>query len=275
MRSKRVEFEGAIYHVMQRGNNKESIFQSDKDKYFFLNQLDVSKKKFNFLLFGYVLMDNHYHLLIQVNKFPLSKVMQRQNSIYSRYYNRTQERSGHLFGLRYKASLVLDDSYLFAVLRYIHWNPIRAGLSKNVFDYKWCSDSYYRNGRNGLVDVDFLFSIISQKREYALEEYVRLMQVDGQQQNKDFRFISEEIDFNYAKVRAGALIDRSLTLDEILIETGVNETQFKDIKAGSRKRDLIPYKRLYVELASEEGYKLKEIAESIGVTVSAASKLAK
>ena len=129
MERRRIEYPGAFYHAIQRGNNRENIFLSDTDKSSYLNHLIELKKKFDFILLGYVLMDNHYHLLLQTGDDPLHKIIFRQNMYYSRYFNKTHNRSGHLYGDRYKASLVQDERYAFAVLRYIHWNPVKAGIT--------------------------------------------------------------------------------------------------------------------------------------------------
>jgi len=100
---RRVEYPGAFYHVIQRGNNRENIFLNDTDKSLYLNHLVELKKKFDFILLGYVLMDNHYHLLLQTGEDPLHKIIFRQNMYYSRYFNKEHNRSGHLYGDRYKA----------------------------------------------------------------------------------------------------------------------------------------------------------------------------
>ncbi len=144
MRRHRIEYDGAVYHVIQRSSNREMIFGKVSDKECFIDLLAGYKKKLGFRLFGYVLMDNHYHLLLQTGAIPLSKIMQRINFRYSKFFNQKYNRHGHVFGGRYKAGLVQDESYLFAILRYIHQNPVQAGICKQVNDYKWSSDPAYR-----------------------------------------------------------------------------------------------------------------------------------
>ena len=269
MRSRRIEFTGAVYHAIQRGNNKELIFRSNSDRQFFLAELVNSKKQFGFKLFGYVLLDNHYHLLLQVGDMPLSKIMQRQNSLYSRYYNRTYERTGHLFGIRYKASIIHDEKYLFTVLRYIHWNPIRAGLVSSVSDYKWSSDSYYRKGKAGLVDTDFILNSISTNRKYAIKEYLRLIQ-DENAVGYDSIDYSGDDTFDDSIKRSAELAGiKSVSLDDILISTGVSSLEFDLIKKGSRKRNLKSFKVAYVQEAIKQGYNTFEIASNVKLTPSA------
>jgi len=269
LREKRIEFEGAIYHVMQRGNNKEKIFQSDADKKFFTAELANSKKKYGFKLFGFVLLDNHYHLLLQTGTIPLSKIMQRQNSLYSRYYNRVHERIDHLFGLRYKSIIVENEKYLFTVLRYLHWNPVRAGMANDVSDYKWSSDVFYRQGRRGLVDTSFIYNIISDNRSIAIKEYVRLVQKDSVLKNEHKYIIGED----FFKDLLGEASQEKKILDSIIFDLGLNEEQIKSIKGGSRSRKLKPYKEAFIKEALSQGYTIKEIGEFLSVSDKAVYKI--
>ncbi|MGM0652459.1 MAG: REP-associated tyrosine transposase [Bacillota bacterium] len=269
MRQKRVEFDGAVYHVMQRGNNKEKIFQNEADKRFFVAELANSKKMYGFKLLGFVLLDNHYHLLIQTGVAPLSKIMQRQNSLYSRYYNRVHERTDHLFGLRYKSIIIEDDRYLFAVLRYLHWNPIKAGIVKEIKDYKWSSDTFYRQGRSGLVDTEFIYNIISDSHQIAIKEYLRLIQ-DCKAQEKYQEIIIED---SSIKDLFDTVIQKKKTMDSILFELGLDDDELDLIKMGSRLRKLKPYKEDFVKKALLQGYTIKEIAEYINISDKAVYKL--
>ena len=268
MRQKRIEYSGAIYHVMQRGNNKEKIFQNDSDKQFFIAELANSKKMYGFELYGYVLLDNHYHLLLEVGEIPLSKIMQRLNSLYSRYYNRVHERIDHLFGLRYKAIIIQEEKYLFAALRYLHWNPIRAGLVKEVADYMWSSDHFYRHNKSGLVNIDYIYDSISTNRRYAANEYMRLIRdqdvMEYEQVNTIFG--SDEKGLLDKKGRENAL-------DDILRGTGLSDEEFSLVKSGARIRSLKLYKKAYVKKAHSQGYTLKEIAANIKISTAAAHKL--
>jgi putative transposase len=143
-RKSRVEFKGAIYHVIKRGNNRDYIFDQRKDKESLLKYIEYAKEDGGFNLMGYVIMDNHYHLIIQTDDKPLNKIMQTINNRYSKVYNKRHDRTDHVFGARYKGILVMDDKYLFSLLRYIHHNPVRAKICQEVAQYKWSSDYYYR-----------------------------------------------------------------------------------------------------------------------------------
>jgi putative transposase len=266
---KRIEYPGAFYHVVQRGNNRDNIFLKDADKQRYLSKLIGLKKIYDFNLLGFALMDNHYHLLLQTGEDPLSKVIYRQNMLYSRYFNRTHNRSGHIYGARYKASLVLDESYLFAVLRYIHWNPLKAGLCSDPKDYPWSSDAYYRQNRSDVVDIDYILKILNPNRENAIRDYIRMMKVEDSVQFESFKIIGDET-FNDA-INKNSRQEKELRsdLDQILKSTGVSDSDFELIKAGSRKRNLVPYKTAYINEAVAQGYSYREIGSNINISDSA------
>lgn len=261
-RMPRVEFPGAVYHVIHRGNNKERIFHESIDKGYFLKLLRTYKENMDFELFGYVLMDNHYHLLVRTWERPLQDIMHRLNSTYSKYFNWKYERTGHVFQGRYKGILVLSDAYLFAVLRYIHQNPVRAGICDSVEDYQWSSDAYYRGVKKGFVDVDFILGMINDSRKTAVNEYRLLVE---ELEKEDYEKPSA---IGKASIRLGndgIEISARKTLDEILHEVVPDETVYLLIKSGSRCRYLTPYKMAFIEKGLAEGYSKTEVGRCIGI----------
>ena len=124
-RSIRIEYPGAWHHVTCRGNERKTIFRDDRDRYAFLDVLATSLKTFNVSLHGYVLMENHFHLILETHEANLGKLMQRFNTAYTVYYNRRHSRDGHLYQGRYKAILIDADEYLMEPSRYVHLNPVR------------------------------------------------------------------------------------------------------------------------------------------------------
>ena len=126
-RSPRIEFAGAIYHVMNRGNHLEKIFSDDVDRTIFLKMLEETCKASGWWVHSFVLMNNHYHLLIETSRPTLVKGMQYLNSTYTRRYNARHKTFGHLFQGRYKALLVDGEAkgYFLTVSDYIHMNPVR------------------------------------------------------------------------------------------------------------------------------------------------------
>lgn len=142
-RKPRIEFPGAFYHVIARGNNRQTVFEDKKDFEEFLQSLAGARERFPYTLYAYVLMTNHFHLLIETQQFPLSRIMGSVLTRYSRSFNRRHKRIGHLFAARYKAILCQKDAYLLELVRYIHLNPVRAHMVKSPADWPWSSHRTY------------------------------------------------------------------------------------------------------------------------------------
>lgn len=155
-RRPRIAFENAFFHVFNRGLNKQEIFIDPSDYRKFLERLEKLKTTNNFdhAIYAYVLMPNHFHLLIQTKKTPISKIMTSLLTSYSMYFNRKYKREGTLFQNRFKSKLCDKDSYFLGASRYIHLNPIEAGLSLTLGDYPWSSyQELFGNSDNKIVDA--------------------------------------------------------------------------------------------------------------------------
>lgn len=139
----RIEYPGAWYHVMNRGRRSEEIFFDKEDYVAFCELLKESIEIWNIRVSAYCLMTNHYHLLIQTPEGNLSRCMRHINGVYTQRFNKRHHVDGSLFRGRYKAMLVEDSPYLLQLVKYIHRNPLRAGLVKNVDEYKWSSHKGY------------------------------------------------------------------------------------------------------------------------------------
>jgi len=144
----RLSFNNAVYHITARGNRKEKIFYSNDDKRIFLQKMDQTFLKYSFLCYAYCLMDNHYHLFIKTSLGNISQGMHYLNASYANYFTAKYKTNGPLFQGRYKSllfqgrykSLLVDeDNYALALSAYIHLNPIRAGIAKNLDEYTWSS----------------------------------------------------------------------------------------------------------------------------------------
>jgi REP element-mobilizing transposase RayT len=157
-RKPRVEFDGALYHVIVRGNQQQAIFQDNKDRATYLERLEHYRKRYGFVLYAYVLMSNHVHLLVETHQTALSKIMQGLQSSYTQYYNRRHRKIGHLFQGRYKAILCDRDAYLLELVRYLHLNPARLRQKISPWRYPWSSHRAYlgeeeSRGQRGLYGV--------------------------------------------------------------------------------------------------------------------------
>ena len=172
----RLEFPGALYHVIARGNERKSIYRDDADRQRYLDRLAFYREKFSFQLLAYCLMDNHVHLVIETGQAPLSRIMAGLQSSYTQYFNWRHTRVGHLFQGRYKALLVDEDPYGLALIRYVHENPVRAKVVERAEEYAWSSDRYYRRGKGPeWLDLDRVLRMLGNRRSAAVREYRRLM----------------------------------------------------------------------------------------------------
>lgn len=135
----RLEHSGAIWHVTSRGNEKRDVFRDDEDRLGFLDVLGRTVELFGWRLHAYVLMGNHYHLLVETPVPTLSRGMRQLNGVYTQRFNRRHGRTGHLFQGRFKAILVERDTHLLALARYVVQNPVAAGLARAAADFRWSS----------------------------------------------------------------------------------------------------------------------------------------
>src|SRR4030043_1042166 len=131
-RKPRIEFHGAFYHVLARGNQRQDILKKPTEYHKYLQILSSYKNRYGYLLYAYILMKNHVHLLIETRERPLSKILQGINQRYTMYFNRKYRTVGHLFQGRCKVILCDRDAYLLALTKYIHNNPIRAKITKTL-----------------------------------------------------------------------------------------------------------------------------------------------
>jgi REP element-mobilizing transposase RayT len=158
----RIEYAGAFYHVTGRGNDRKKIFLSVQDYDKFLSYLSEACRKYGVVLHAYVLMGNHYHLLVETPGANLSVFMHSINGVYTTYFNIKRNRSGHLFQGRYKAFLVEKDSYLLELSRYIHLNPINALVVEKPEAYAFSSYRSYISAKNeSIIFRDLIRSMIS------------------------------------------------------------------------------------------------------------------
>jgi REP element-mobilizing transposase RayT len=272
-RKPRFEYPGGVYHLIQRGNNRGYIFENNEDKKFLMSLLEEYSQKMGFDIYGYVIMSNHYHLIIKLSDVPLKDIMHRINNKFSRTFNIKYKRTGHVFENRYKGILVIDDKYLLSLLRYVHQNPVIAGMCESVNDYPWSSDGLYRyNIQDGIVDIDFILNIFSQNRSAAIKAYIDFMDenkkedIDVFEKTDVIGRVSTRIIDEYIKP------DRK-TLEQILQDVTNNEKIYNEIKSGSRKRYLTSYKREFIDAALKSNYTMKEIGKSISISDVAVFKL--
>ncbi len=183
-RRQRIHYPGALYHVMLRGNAKQSIFEDQDDISRFEYILDQSAEKCDLQIYAYCWMPNHIHMAVQVSRTPLSKMMQVLSQRYTGWVNNRHDRVGHLFQGRYKAILVDARAYLMELIRYIHLNPVRAGMVKDIADYDESSHGAYLEPERAArwLCVDPALKFFGPSESSARARYLDFM---GQQVDED------------------------------------------------------------------------------------------
>lgn len=179
----REKSETGIYHVMIRGINGQIIFEDHGDKSRFVTTLGTFKGEDNYDIYAYCLMDNHVHILIKEIKDSISTAIKRISSSYVHWYNSKYDRYGHLFQERFKSEAIKNDSHLLTVLRYIHQNPIKAGITHNIVEYEWTSYNEYIN-KPILVNADYVLSLFSDNRKKAVDLFIEF-----NNENNDDKFM--------------------------------------------------------------------------------------
>ena len=169
----RISFPGAFYHITSRGNERKAIYKSRSDRLKFLSYLESATARYAAVIHCYCLMGNHYHLLLETPSGNLPQIMRHINGAYTTYFNTKRDRSGHLFQGRYKAILVEKDAYTKELSRYIHLNPVRAGLVDAPDDYEWTSYQAYIGAVPSpeWLTQAFILGYFSPRRATARKQY--------------------------------------------------------------------------------------------------------
>jgi len=225
----RIEFEGAIYHVTARGNERGKIFFTKRDYEKFKEYLTTAKEKYGFILHAYVLMTNHYHLIIETPEKNLSKAMHYINSAYTTYTNVKRKRSGHLFQGRYKAILVDKDNYLLELSRYIHLNPVRVNMVHKPEEYPYSSYRSYVTGQvENVVSRDAILEMMTAKRKEAPDRY------------RDFveAALGEETESPLRKVYGGIILGDERFIRNALARIDAERVETTDVSHGKALRSV-------------------------------------
>lgn len=267
-RKPRVHYEGALYHVMCRGNNKEKVFESSEDKREYLKIIKMYKEKLEFNLYAYCIMDNHAHLLIQIRHTPLSVIMQRIQQVYTQRYNKRYERTGHVFEQRYQAKLCQEDQYLLSLIRYIHKNPKEAKIKEGI-KYNWSSHLEYIGDRErNVTDIAFPLLLFSKNRQKAVKEYLAFMEEEENENFKEW----EETNAGQEQKEKKAKKRDSKELIEII--ENKSEIKIADIRGRSLKRDVAAKRKIVVFILKNYSNSTnKEISEILGLSQQAITNI--
>lgn len=170
-RKPRNQSKTGIHHIMFRGINKQTIFHDKEDYYKFLKIINKTKEKFNFDIFAYCIMPNHVHLLIKEKENTIGQICGSVASKFAIWYNTKYERVGYLFQDRFKSEAVETNEYFLTVIRYIHQNPVKAGLCKKVSDYEFSSYNEYL-ATPFLINKEFVFECTNEQSFLALHNEI-------------------------------------------------------------------------------------------------------
>lgn len=281
-RAPRIAFDGAVFHIVQRGNNKEYIFNQSKHKNFFLKLIKENGKSFDFELLAYTVMSNHYHLLMRVHKDSLSDIMFNINNVYSKYLNRENERTGHVYEDRYYAKLVENDAYLMWVLRYIHRNPIRAGICTSLDEYRWTSHFFYKNAiSNSFINTNFILGIFSKNKYASIKQYYELINFKGDvtDKEKDLKLFKEKFNHfsdkmsGYREINYKKEIPARLGIEEIFNNSFTGHDSKDLMLKNTRTKEIISQKLSFIQSALKNNYTVNEISEFLNSTPSAVYKI--
>ncbi len=230
----RIEYPDAWYHVMNRGRRGEDVFSDDQDYALFTELLRETSELWNIRIAAYCLMPNHYHMLIQTPDANISRSMRHLNGVYTQRYNSRHKYDGQLFRGRYKSILIDTDSYLLQAVRYIHRNPLQAGLVEILDEYKWSSHKGYLSisGKWDWLYKKYILSLLSVNRKDWLRHYRRWVSVTEE----------DEVSIKISGVKWPLCIGSQEFIDRIKEKYGSGKIN-KEIPSS---RELLPDKKRIV-----------------------------
>jgi len=268
----KISYEGAVYHIIQHAPGREPLFVETGDYLYMMHCMKTNVNRYSYDLFSFVLMTNHLHLLIRLNKDNLAEAMKELFRIYALYFNKKYERKGPVFCTPYRASLCLDESYLIAASAYIHLNPVKAGIVQIPSEYRWSSYTLYEKetAPNTFVNYKFILQTLSDDIRAARRSYCGC--VEGMMQNiketgaeetpnvlKKFR--SRFVERYWPKANRGTIGDN------ILSEEQLN----KQIQELTRKKRLttpqeFKARKFLIQQLQVRGYTKEEIAKKLNIS---------
>ena len=236
---------------MLRGINRQAIFEDDEDIQRLLETIERYKEICKYELYAYCIMSNHVHLLMKETEETISNAIKRISGSYVFWYNKKYERSGHLFQERYKSEVVDNDEYFLTVVRYIHQNPIKAGLVKDIKAYEWSSYNEYIN-ETFVINKDFVLEMLSIDKKKAVEMFSKF----NCQKNNDMCLEDDE------KVKVS-----DIELRDKFAQLGIiNASEVKQLEK-SKRNDILK------NLKSIEGVTIRQLSRVTGISKSVINRI--
>ena len=239
-RQPREKSDSGMYHVMLRGINQQNIFEDEEDHIRFIETIKKYKAICGYKIFAFCIMGNHLHLLLKTGAEELSLIIKRIASSYVFWYNRKYRRKGHLFQERYKSVAIDDDGYFLSVLRYIHQNPVRSGLTENIGAYSFSSYSEYQKEMANIVDIDFVFSIIGKEEFESFHKEL---------DNNEYMSMEKQ-EFRMSDLEAKAVIQQ--------VSKCKSTTEFQELE----KNQMITY----IKKLKGKGLSIRQISRLTGIS---------
>lgn len=238
-----------IYHIMLSGNEQRNIFLDDADRQKFLETLAKKKTEKECSLYAYCLMDNHIHLVVRENHKQISTIIKGIATSYAMFFNIKYDRAGHVFHSRFKSESVDDEQYLISLIRYVHNNPVQAGIADKPEQYRWSSyHSYVSPGAGENVDAGYVLSMI----DGNLNEAVRVFKWFSHEKD-DTNYMDEETEM-VKTVEEGRAY-----LEELIAHKWPGVAKTTIIKDKGRRNEVIR------DLRSNTGLSIRKTAELLGV----------
>lgn len=232
---------------MLRGINKQQIFEEPEDYEKFIQIIKDCKAISGFKIFAYCLMGNHIHLLIMPETEPIEQIFKRIGGRFVYWYNIKYQRTGHLFQDRYKSEPVENDEYLLTVIRYIHQNPIKAGICKKLEDYNYSSYLEYAD-KADVIDSKYIFEMISK------EAFITFNKENNHDKCLD---IEQKIIVRVTDEQAQKIIEKYSSCK--------NTTEFQNLDIKSRDK--------YIKVFKEKGLSIRQISRLTGTSFAIVRKL--
>ena len=249
--------EGGIYHITHRGHNHQFILADDIDKAIFLDKLKKILSEHSGHLLYYVLMNNHYHILLEMQTTPIDQIMHRLNTGYGRYYSHKHQTSGAVFENRYQAQEVDGLKYLHAVIKYMILNPARAGLNEKMTEYRWSAHLDLAQKRPVYVNNQRLFEILGGTPEKGRLVYQELIQ----SAHKDPKSKLNPREYHFK---------RKINILENLLASYLqslsNPATIDQIQSGKRTPAIVKIRQDFARTTRAQGYSVSEIAAVLKVS---------
>lgn len=259
---------------MSRGNGGQPIITKDDDWDKFREVIATVKRSSDFHLYAYCLMSNHFHFLIQAGAVSLSRIMQRIQTTWSKRFNIERRRMGHVFQGRFKSLACDEDPYFLWLLRYIHLNPVRAGLVKRPEDWAWSSYREYLEPReSGLADTGWPLSLFASERGSAVESFRKFVHLALDEEAEPIALSDSRARFVPVE-RPSPAFEARPALESLAAKAALDaRVDPATVLGPCRIREVCAARRLFSARAVAAGYGCAELARALGISTSAVSRM--